>query len=121
MRILKLAYIECSFARRRHRFHGIEMIGKTIAIFIFLHLIGFLSLSLGRTAIARDGSDNPNGKPNSGILRTIDEADLKLHAEKLKAKLKERDFTVLVEKPFVVIGDEPEAVVKQRTQDTVKW
>jgi len=97
------------------------MTGKAIAIFILLHVAGFLSLSVDRTASAHERSDNPTVDHTVGISYAIDEADLKLHAEKLKAKLKERDFTVLVEKPFVVIGDEPEAVVKRRTQDTVKW
>src|SRR4030095_12249319 len=49
------------------------------------------------------------------------EKDFQKHADDLKAKLKDRGFTVLIETPFIVIGDEPEAVVKRRSEDTVKW
>src|SRR4030095_12887867 len=52
---------------------------------------------------------------------TLPEKDFQKHADDLKAKLKDRGFTVLIETPFIVIGDEPEAVVKRRSEDTVKW
>lgn len=49
------------------------------------------------------------------------EADFQKHAESLKTKLKNRGFTVIVEKPFIVIGDESAEMVKRRSQNTVKW
>jgi len=52
---------------------------------------------------------------------SADTKDFQKHADYLKEKLKDRGFTVLIEKPFVVIGDESEELVKQRTADTVKW
>jgi len=52
---------------------------------------------------------------------SADTKDFQKHADSLKEKLKDRGFTVLIEKPFVVIGDESEELVKQRTADTVKW
>jgi hypothetical protein len=50
-----------------------------------------------------------------------DTKDFQKHADNLKTKLKDRGFTVLIETPFVVIGDESEAVVRRRTEDTVRW
>jgi hypothetical protein len=50
-----------------------------------------------------------------------DAKDFQKHADTLKTKLKDRGFTVLVEQPFVVIGDEPEEMVKRRSENTVKW
>ena len=47
--------------------------------------------------------------------------DLQKHADSLKEKLKDCGFTVLIQPPFVVIGDEPEELVKRRSEDTVKW
>ncbi|HVE58190.1 MAG TPA: DUF1570 domain-containing protein [Pyrinomonadaceae bacterium] len=35
--------------------------------------------------------------------------------------LKDRNFTVLIQDPFIVIGDESEATVKKRSIGTVKW
>lgn len=49
------------------------------------------------------------------------DADYQKHADALKNKLKSRGFTVFVEKPFVVIGDESPETVKRRSQSTVRW
>src|SRR5438132_11611993 len=43
------------------------------------------------------------------------------HVEQLKKKLPSADFTVLIQRPFVVIGDEPAEAVKQHSENTVKW
>ena len=48
-------------------------------------------------------------------------ADFERHVERLKEKLPSDDFTIVVEPPFVVIGDEPTLRVKARAKDTVKW
>ena len=86
-----------------------------IAISFFVCLAGFLPFSEDQTTFLKSAGDNTE------TLAATNEADLQQHADDLKTKLKGRDFTVLVETPFVVIGDEPEAVVRQRSQDTVKW
>lgn len=52
-------------------------------------------------------------------LRT--EADYSHHVEQLKKKLPSPDFTVVVQPPFVVIGDEPAEAVKGHAERTVKW
>jgi hypothetical protein len=43
------------------------------------------------------------------------------HVEKLKKKLPNTDFNIVVQPPFVVIGDEPEISVRRRSENTVKW
>jgi len=40
---------------------------------------------------------------------------------RIKKKLSSREFSIVIQKPFVVIGDEPKKVVQQRAEDTVKW
>lgn len=42
------------------------------------------------------------------------------HANELKTKLAGRGFTVLVEKPFIVVGDEPEPLVRQWAEGIVR-
>ena len=61
------------------------------------------------------GSDNH--------LRASDrtDADFAAHIEQLKKKLPSEDFTIVVQKPFVVIGDEPADDVKEHSVRTVKW
>jgi hypothetical protein len=48
-------------------------------------------------------------------------ADYDRHVEQLKKKLPSADFTIVVQPPFVVIGDEPADLVKEHSERTVKW
>ena len=49
------------------------------------------------------------------------DADFAAHVEKLKKKLPSRDFTIVIQPPFVVVGDEPAPAVKEHSERTVKW
>ena len=51
----------------------------------------------------------------------LSDADFDQHVNQLKKKLPSNDFSVVIQKPFVVIGDEPKRVVQQHAEDTVKW
>ena len=53
--------------------------------------------------------------------RTRSATDFDLHVAQLKKRLPSNDFTIVVQPPFVVVGDEAAADVKRHTQDTVKW
>lgn len=55
------------------------------------------------------------------IFAKHSDAEFQKHAQDLKTKLKNRGFTIIIEKPFVVIGDESAEIVRQRSQGTVKW
>ena len=58
-----------------------------------------------------------NPRPVSGFTN----ADLVQHMIKLNKKIPNQTFTVVIERPFVVIGDEPAGVVRRRAVQTVKW
>ena len=47
--------------------------------------------------------------------------DLDAHAAVVRDRLDGRGFTVLVEPPFVVIGDEAPAKVRRRAETTLRW
>jgi hypothetical protein len=49
------------------------------------------------------------------------EGDFARHVAQLKKRLPSREFSIVIQQPFVVIGDEPRSVVQQRAEDTVKW
>ena len=49
------------------------------------------------------------------------DADFAAHVERLKKRLPSADFTIVVQPPFVVIGDEPADSVKEHSERTVKW
>lgn len=61
-------------------------------------------------------------------LPRLTEADFTRHVSELDAQIKKKlaspashGFSIVIQKPFVVIGDEPQKVVQQRAEDTVKW
>jgi hypothetical protein len=49
------------------------------------------------------------------------DADYAQHVLALKTKLPGRGFTIVIQKPFVVVGDEAPEVVRERAVGTVKW
>jgi hypothetical protein len=49
------------------------------------------------------------------------DADYAQHVMKLKRKLPGEGFTIVIQRPFVVIGDEAPEMVRARAVQTVKW
>ncbi len=49
------------------------------------------------------------------------QGDYDKHVRDLRARFDLEGFHVVVQPPFVVVGDEPEAVVRRRAARTVKW
>lgn len=58
-------------------------------------------------------------EPLSGSSFT--QAQFDQHIEQLKKRLPSSEFSIVVQPPFVVVGDEPEQVVKERAENTVNW
>jgi len=52
---------------------------------------------------------------------SFSKAEFDSHIAELKKRLPSSDFTIVVEPPFVVVGDEPAESVKQRAEETIKW
>ena len=57
------------------------------------------------------------GRPSRGITN----ADYTQHILALKEGLPSEDFHIILQRPFVVIGDESPATVRQRSTQTVQW
>ena len=49
------------------------------------------------------------------------DADYAQHIMQLKQKLPHENFTIHIERPFVVVGDEAAEVVRRRSAKTVRW
>ena len=49
------------------------------------------------------------------------EDDFTAHVEQLKKKLPSNDFSIIIQRPFVVVGDESAEIVKEHSERTVKW
>jgi len=54
-------------------------------------------------------------------LSDTSDAAFEKHAAQLRTKLKGQGFTVIVERPFIVVGDEDEASVRESTEHIVRW
>src|SRR5687767_10306512 len=84
---------------------------------------GGTDMDLVATALGTDVSPSADAGGSDNHLPTAErtDADFAAHVEQLKKKLPSEDFTIIVQKPFVVIGDEPADDVKEHSIRTVKW
>jgi len=48
-------------------------------------------------------------------------SNLDKHLVELRKRLPSKEFSIVVEPPFVVVGDEPAQVVKERSEETIRW
>jgi hypothetical protein len=58
--------------------------------------------------------------PQPAAPESFTAADFAQHLMKLKRKIP-KGFTVVIEPPFVVLGDDPPEEVERRARDTVRW
>lgn len=100
---------------------------KRHQILLLVPLTTWLLASLFRINLAANQtSPDPNTVEASCIAAPestegFTDADFFRHVEQLKKKLPSSDFTVVVQPPFVVIGDESADAVKEHAVRTVKW
>jgi hypothetical protein len=91
-------------------------------------LILLLALAAGCTqtsGVAGRAANNANARaslnadtpPPAGFT----DADYARHVERLRRKLPSREFEVVVEKPFVVVGDGGRRAVEEHARGTVRW
>lgn len=52
---------------------------------------------------------------------TFTQVDFAKHVAQLKKRLPSEAFSIVVQSPFVVVGDEPRQEVQRRAEGTVKW
>jgi hypothetical protein len=64
---------------------------------------------------------NADPQPSAPSPESVADADYARHIEQLKKKLPSSEFTVIIQRPFVVIGDESAEAVRQHSEHTIKW
>ena len=93
-------------------------------------LFRVLSLTLSAVALvclsslsSRHSSVNAGAKPfgNSAGAPASSDEDFARHVETLKKKLPSSDFSIVIQPPFVVVGDDTADSVKNYAEHTVKW
>jgi hypothetical protein len=82
------------------------------SLFVSISILLFFAVSVA----AKDS-------PSANETNNEDAADraLKKHLAELKQKLPSDDFTIVVAKPFVVIGDDEPDEVQRRAEQNVRW
>lgn len=98
----------------------------TLALAAVCAWLAACSNGLGQTSARRPSSDNrtaaaratptPTPTPAAHTAREFDE-----HVSALKRRLPSTQFTIVVEQPFVVVGDGGREAVEQSARQTVKW
>lgn len=103
-----------------------------MTIFLSLALIAGLACQLSPSRASSSTANTqvkpPAPIPESGTGHEASAArsgsgtpDFTRHVDRLKKILPSKDFSIVVQPPFVVIGDEPSGEVKRRAEGTVKW
>jgi len=59
--------------------------------------------------------------PASLDAATFSKSEFDQHIKELKTRIPSSEFSIVVQPPFVVIGDEPPDVVAQHAEETIKW
>jgi hypothetical protein len=84
-----------------------------------------LALTLGCLGARSKVESSINSEPARSVITSASarftEADFARHVAQLRKTLPSGEFSIVIQQPFVVIGDEPRSVVQQRAEDTVKW
>jgi hypothetical protein len=95
-------------------------------------LVPPLALAAGctqTTSLAGQAARNANANPRTSSNRNapapapaaFDDGDYARHVEQLRKRLPSGEFEIVVEKPFVVVGDGGRAAVEEHARGTVRW
>jgi hypothetical protein len=66
-------------------------------------------------------SSVPAAVVDIGPSQPVPDVDFAAHVERLKKKLPSSDFSIVIQPPFVVIGDQSPDIVQEHSERTVKW
>lgn len=92
---------------------------SNVAPFLFVFLVlCFLFSNCYNRVTAQGHQDEPVDEHSSDGFT---DDDYEQHLLELKKKVPEEGFTIIIQKPFFVIGDESPERVKYRAEKTIKW
>ena len=84
---------------------------------------GCAPTSRGAAQTARNANVRPSVNANAAAPTSagFNDADYARHVEQLKKRLPTKEFEIVVERPFVVIGDGGRRAVEEQARGTVRW
>src|SRR5712692_5983076 len=99
----------------------VKRAGKTVSLLATLTVLLLVLIWQGLLVPAKSKADSDTAAALPITASTFTDADFTSHVEQLKKKLPSKEFSIVVQRPFVVIGDEPAEAVKEHAVRTVKW
>lgn len=79
------------------------------------------SSGASQTARKRNANARTSVNANTPTPAVFNDADYARHVEQLKQKLPTKEFEIVIEKPFVVVGDGGRRAVEEHARGTVRW
>jgi hypothetical protein len=95
---------------------------RKFQILLLVTVVGLILVTLTRPPHNLPPQSGAAVSP-AGTVRPdpVSDDDFAAHVEQLKKKLPSADFSIIVQPPFVVVGDESADIVREHSQRTVKW
>lgn len=87
----------------------------------FFSSVSLLILGLSLALLTAQNSNAADRPIAPAAEDSFSKADYDQHLKELRKRLPHDGFSVVIQKPFVVIGDEPLETVKVRAEKTIKW
>jgi hypothetical protein len=88
---------------------------RTIALMVLALMLGFACQ--GHQPV----QESSHVVTAASTSATFTPADFARHVVELKKRLPSNEFSIIVQSPFVVVGDEPRPEVQKHAEGTVKW
>ena len=106
---------------RRHHIGSVSLLVAVCALLLALTYRGVFTPTKSNAGVDTTAANFSINESPSAIEATYTDADFTRHVEQLKKRLPSKEFSIVIQRPFVVIGDESAETVKQHAEDTVKW
>lgn len=95
---------------------------RTFQILLLVTVVGLILITLARPHQNLPSQGHAESSSAGAIqAEPTSDDDFAAHVEQLKKKLPSADFSIIVQPPFVVVGDESTDIVREHSQRTVKW
>ena len=98
-----------------NKLQGLLFVALAVFIFLLIHHLNPPETNANQPA------NEASASTSGAAPRSLNDADFSRHVEQLKKKIPSGDFTIVIQPPFVVIGDESAETVKEHSEHTVKW
>ena len=100
---------------------------RVIGLFALLALM-LPVLVYGCVPFPGSGAERPKPSPATSAASSLSnssnshsDADFAQHVAQLQKQVPSKEFSIVIQRPFVVIGDEPVADVREHAENTIKW